>query len=68
MISDETLFHVFDIITSNLTLLLQLGSLIKTKDSLKTVKGQLKGEKEEKNTLTKAVRDLESANAEVLFQ
>lgn len=33
-------------------------SLIKTKDSFKTVKGQL-------NCLTKAVRDLQSANAEL---
>ena len=60
---------MFDLLhQSNLALFFQLGSLIKTKDSLKTVKGQLKGEKEEKNTLTKAVRDLESANAEVPCQ
>ena len=44
-----------------------LESLCKTKDSLKSLKGQLKENLKENNSLAKTVRDLESMNAEVKY-
>ena len=44
-----------------------LESLCKTKDSLKSLKGQLKENLKEKNSLVKTVRDLKSMNDEVKY-